>query len=51
MEWQEQAVEINKKNRPSMLSILEERGYIQTIAGYAYLKKRKRNNAFLKIQY
>ena len=43
MEWQENAAEIKKGNKKSMLSILEERGYIHEITGYGFL------DHFLKI--
>lgn len=33
--WQSKATEIKKGAKPSMLSILEERGYVHTISGYA----------------
>lgn len=35
LEWQEKAKEITAGKRESMLSILESRGYVNSIAGYA----------------
>jgi tyrosyl-tRNA synthetase len=35
MRWQEQALEIKQGKRKSMLTILEERGLVHAVTGYA----------------